>query len=233
MGTPVVVDIQDLVKTYKVGKIEVPALRGINLKIKKGEFLAVVGPSGSGKSTLLHLIGALDKPTRGKVYIEGLDLSKLSDNKLAELRNRKIGFVFQAFNLIPRLTVLENVQLPLIPMGVPKNERIKRSLSLLEKVGLAHRVHHKPNEISGGEQQRVAIARALVTSPSIVLADEPTGNLDSKTGMSIISLMRKLNKEHGTTLVVVTHNLSVAKLADRIIYLKDGVVEREEILRHD
>ncbi len=225
------VELIDVVKDYHVGPIVVHALRGVSLKIKRGEFVAIMGPSGSGKSTLLNLIGAIDRPTSGKVLIDGVDISKLDDDELAELRNKKIGFVFQAYNLINRTTVLRNVELPAIVAGVPRKERVKRAKEVLRIVGLEEEIYRSPKYLSGGQQQRVAIARALINNPSIILADEPTGNLDSKTGYEVMSYLRKLNEEFGTTIIVVTHARDVAEMADRILYIRDGKIIGEEILR--
>ena len=205
------------------------ALRQVNLNIKPGEFIGIIGKNGSGKSTLLNIIGCLDVPTSGRYRLDGVEVEKLDDNELAEIRNKKIGFVFQAFNLIPRESVLHNVELPMIYAGVPEKERVKRAREVLEAVGLAHRERHRPTELSGGEMQRVAIARALVNSPSIILADEPTGNLDSKTGEEIMEIFRKLNEE-GITIVLVTHERHIAEYARRIVHLRDGVIEREEMV---
>jgi len=221
------IKFENVWKIYKLGEVEVPALRGLSIEIKRGEHIAVMGPSGSGKSTFLHLAGALDRPTRGRVLIEGKDPSKMSDAELSMLRNRYIGFVFQTFNLIPRLTALQNVMLPLMVRGVNGLERVKRAKEALEKVGLAHRMDHKPTELSGGEQQRVAIARAIVTNPRIILADEPTGNLDSTSAAEVVELLSKLNRELGITLVVVTHNPETAAPAQRIVRIRDGVIYEE------
>ncbi len=221
-----VVETINLKKTYMLGKVPVHALRGINLKVYPGDFIAVLGPSGSGKSTLLNLIGALDKPTEGKVIIDGIDISTLNEDQLAELR-RKIGFVFQFFNLIPRLSALENVELPLAIAGVSKSERRKRAMELLKIVGLEDRMKHKPTELSGGEQQRVAIARALVNNPRYLLMDEPTGNIDSKTAAEIMKLVKKLNEEEGVTIILVTHDQFVANQAKRVVYIVDGVLKEE------
>ncbi len=220
--------LENVYKIYKVGNENVYALKGINLKVKRGEVIAIVGPSGSGKSTLLNLIGCLDRPTKGKVLIDGKDVSKLSDDELAEIRRKKIGFVFQFFYLIPGLTALGNVMLPMVFAGIPKEKREERAKKLLKIVGLEKRMNHKPNELSGGERQRVAIARALANDPEIILADEPTGNLDSKTGKEIMEILTKLNKEENVTLIVVTHNPYVASYAERIIYLKDGKIIKIE-----
>lgn len=221
---------ENLVKIYRLGKVEIPALRGVSMEIKEGEFIGIFGPSGSGKSTLLHLIGVLDVPTSGRVYIEGVDVSRLDEDRRAELRARKIGFVFQFFNLIPRLNALENVALPMAFAGVPRSERVKRALELLELVGLRDRWNHKPSELSGGESQRVAIARALANDPAIILADEPTGNLDTKTGDEIVKLFKRLNEEEGKTIVIVTHDQAVVKACRRVIYLRDGTIQREVIV---
>jgi putative ABC transport system ATP-binding protein len=217
----------NLTKIYKSGIYEVHALRNINIKIRRGEFLAVAGPSGSGKSTLLNLLGTLDQPTSGRILIDGVDTSRLSGGELARLRSRKIGFVFQAYNLINRTSVLRNLELPAMVLGIPAGERRRRALKLLELLGLKDMAYRKPTELSGGEQQRVAIARALINNPALVLADEPTGNLDSKTGRGIFELLRRLCHEQGATVVVVTHNLELASMTDRIIHLRDGMVVRE------
>jgi len=227
------VRIQNVKKAYRMGKVIVPALRGVSFEVKEGEFLAVFGPSGSGKSTLLHIIGCLDRPDEGKIFIDGSDVLKLSDEELAELRLRKIGFVFQFFNLLPRLTAIRNVELPLLIAGVPEREARERAMEMLRLVGLEARVNHRPTELSGGEQQRVAIARALINNPKIVLADEPTGNLDTKSGWEIVQLMKRLNKERGQTFIVVTHDPHIAETADRILYLKDGLIEGEKRLGAD
>ena len=219
--------MEDIHKIYLMGEVEVPALRGVSLEVKAGEFVAIMGPSGSGKSTLMNIIGCLDVPTSGRYWLEGVEVSGLSDNRLAEIRNRKIGFVFQTFNLIPRENVIHNVELPMIYSDVPEKERIERAREVLEAVGLAHRAKHRPAELSGGERQRVAIARALVNNPSIILADEPTGNLDSRTGTEIMGIFRRLN-ENGITIVLVTHEREIASYARRIIHLRDGMIEEEE-----
>jgi len=216
-----------ITKQYKMGATVVDALRGIDLEIEQGEFVAIVGPSGSGKSTLMNVIGCLDRPTSGEYYLEGRKVDSLSDDELARIRNRKIGFVFQTFNLLPRTDCLHNVELPLLYANVPRKERHRRAMAILERVGLKERVHHNPNELSGGERQRVAIARALVTDPSIVLADEPTGNLDSKTGSEIMAMLTELNKE-GRTIVLVTHEKYIAEYANRTIHLRDGLIVSED-----
>ncbi|MEM4007515.1 MAG: ABC transporter ATP-binding protein [Nitrososphaerota archaeon] len=222
------IELIDVKKVYLSDGIPTEALRGVSLKISRGEFIAIVGPSGSGKSTLLHLIGGLDRPTSGRVLIGGVDINKLSDDKLAELRNEKIGFVFQFYNLVPYLPVLKNVELPLIVKGVSSQERKERVLRLLEEVGLKDKAYTRPTRLSGGEQQRVAIARALINNPEILLADEPTGNLDSKNSVMIAELFKRLN-EKGRTIVMVTHNLEIASYAKRILYIRDGLIEKEEV----
>lgn len=220
----VVVETVNLCKVYRMGLTEIHALRNVNLKVYRGEMLAVVGPSGSGKTTLLNLIGTLDKPTSGKIYIDGEDITTKSEKELTLLRRKKIGFVFQFYNLIPVLTAYENVELPLLISGVPKKEREERVKRLLEMVGLGDRMNHRPDELSGGEQQRVAIARALVNNPSIILADEPTGDLDTETGLMVVQLMKKLAKEENSTVIMVTHDPQISEIADRIIYLRDGQI---------
>ena len=221
----------DVTKVYRVGHIDYPALRGINVKIEKGEFVAIMGPSGSGKSTLLNVIGALDPPTAGRVIIDGVDLKKLSEDRLAILRNKKLGFVYQAFNLIQRLTSVENVEMPLISRGIPEKARRTRSLKALSAVGLLRLANKRPMELSGGEQQRVAIARALVGEPALIIADEPTGNLDSKTTSEVVDQFVQVNKQFGTTILVVTHNEEIANRTQRVISLRDGLVEKEEYLQ--
>ncbi|MBT0159117.1 ABC transporter ATP-binding protein [Candidatus Bathyarchaeota archaeon A05DMB-2] len=227
MSMALVVEAVDLKKTYMLGKIPVEALRGVSLKVEKGDFLSVLGPSGSGKSTLLNLIGALDKPTEGKLLIDGVDVSTLSDNQLADLR-RKIGFVFQFFNLIPRFTARDNVELSMSIVGKSKAERRKRAEELLEIVGLKDRMDHKPAELSGGQQQRVAIARALANDPRFLLMDEPTGNIDSKTAKEIISLIKNLN-EKGVTIIMVTHDQHLAREAKRTVQMFDGVISSDVV----
>lgn len=224
----VIVRAEGLGKTYRLGKVEVVALRGIDLTVKEGEFLAIMGASGSGKSTLLNIIGCLDRPTAGRYLLEEVDVSKLSRNELARIRNRKIGFVFQRFNLLPRLSALRNVMLPLLYNRDFRGDPQSRAREVLEAVGLGDRLHHKPAELSGGEQQRVAIARALVNRPSLILADEPTGNLDSRSGEEILSILRDLNAG-GVTLILVTHDPSIASYAHRILRLHDGQLVSEEV----
>jgi len=225
-----VIETENLVKTYLTGKVETPALRGINMRVEQGEFLSIVGPSGSGKSTLLNLLGALDRPTSGTVRIDGVDISKLNDNQLAELRNKKIGFIFQSFNLISRISALRNVEMPLMVTKLPRDEIRARSMSKLESVDLSQKADRKPMELSGGEQQRVAVARALVTEPSILLGDEPTGNLDTKNTSNIVNLLRELNRTTKKTFLMITHNMDVARATRRVIYIRDGMIEREEWL---
>jgi putative ABC transport system ATP-binding protein len=225
MPTPVV-EITNLKKTYMLGKVPVEALRGVNLKVEKGDFLAVLGPSGSGKSTLLNLIGALDKPTSGTLLIDGVDVSKLNDNQLADLR-RRVGFVFQFFNLIPRFAALDNVELSMSIANINRGERKKRAADLLETVGLKDRMKHKPAELSGGQQQRVAIARALANNPSFLLLDEPTGNIDSRTAHEVMEIIKGLN-EKGVTIVMVTHDQHLAREAKRTVQMMDGIITFDE-----
>jgi len=223
-----VIHLENIVKNYYIGTITVRALRSITLEIATNEYVAIMGPSGSGKSTLMNLIGCLDTATEGRYVLNGKDVSQMEDNQLAEIRNSEIGFVFQTFNLLPRYTALENVMLPLIYAGVGKSERLDRAKATLADVGLADRMDHKPNELSGGQRQRVAVARALVNNPSIILADEPTGNLDSKTSLDIMRLIREIH-EKGNTIILVTHEESIALNARRIVRLIDGEIERIEI----
>lgn len=221
-----VIEIKNIVKNYQVGSVVVRALRSVSVNIDRNEYVAIMGPSGSGKSTLMNLLGCLDTPTSGSYVLNGIDVSKMEDDYLAEIRNKEIGFVFQTFNLLPRYTALENVTLPLIYAGVPKIEREKVAIRTLEEVGLGDRMTHKPNELSGGQRQRVAIARALVNKPSIILADEPTGNLDSKTSIDIMNLLNAIHK-NGNTVILVTHEEDIAKHAARIIRLFDGEVSQD------
>lgn len=224
------IEIHNLYKTYQINQIQIQALKNINLSIRKNEFVAIVGPSGSGKTTLMNMLGCLDTPTSGTYILDNVEVSSLTDDELAEIRNQKIGFVFQNFNLIQKLTAIENVELPLIYMGVKSSERLKRAKSALEKVGLGDRLHHKPNELSGGQQQRVAIARALINNPPIIFADEPTGNLDSKSGEEIMNLLKELHK-NGNTIVLITHDNEIANQADRIIRISDGtIVEDRQVI---
>jgi putative ABC transport system ATP-binding protein len=216
------------VKVYQTGKMRFEALRGVSLKLEQGELVSILGPSGSGKSTLLHILGLLDRPSSGKVFLEGKDTSKIDEDRLATMRNRRIGFVFQAFNLIHRLNSIENVMLPLVAQGVDPVKRRGSALKMLDMVGLASKELNRPAELSGGEQQRVAIARALVTNPAIVLSDEPTGNLDSKTAMHVMDMMRDVNERLKTTIVLVTHNIDLAARTRRRIMLRDGLVEKED-----
>ncbi|HEY7487899.1 MAG TPA: ABC transporter ATP-binding protein [Streptosporangiaceae bacterium] len=221
------VEAVDVTRTYQMEGVGVPALRGVSVRIDPGEFVAIVGPSGSGKSTLMHLLGCLDRPTSGTMLIGGRDVASLSDTDLAELRNNTIGFVFQGFHLLARTSARDNVALPLVYRGVARAERRQRALAALETVGLGHRVGHRPGQLSGGEQQRVAIARALVGDPGVVLADEPTGNLDTKTGHEVMDLLERLNTERGVAVVLVTHEAEVAERAGRQIHIRDGVVESD------
>jgi putative ABC transport system ATP-binding protein len=221
------IGIYNIYKIYKMGDTEVRALDGVSLEIEKGEFVAIVGPSGSGKSTLMNILGCLDIPTSGEYFFEGKDVSKLDDDQLARIRNRHIGFVFQNFNLLPKLTALENVELPMIYAGFSTAARRQRALESLNAVGLGHRVNHKPTELSGGQQQRVAIARALATDPPVILADEPTGNLDTRSGREIMNILRELNK-NGKTVILITHDINIARQAGRNVYIQDGKIIKDE-----
>lgn len=223
-----IIHLENICKSYYLGKIPLPVLKGINLDVHKNEYVALMGPSGSGKSTLMNILGCLDSPTSGRYVLNGKDVSRMIDNDLAEVRNKDIGFVFQQFNLLPRLTAAENVALPLIYSGVSKKERTDRAMAVLEKVKLEDRSHHKPNELSGGQCQRVAIARALINNPAIILADEPTGNLDSKTSYEIMDILGKIHDD-GNTVILVTHEEDISNFAHRVIRLKDGLVETDRI----
>jgi len=222
--TGTIIELRNVWKTYLMGEVKVNALRGLNLKVKNGEFLSIMGPSGSGKSTAMNMIGALDIPTKGTILLEGQDISQLTESDLAQIRGRKIGFVFQQFNLIPTLSALENIMLPMIFQNIPRYERMERARKLLRMVALGDRIYHKPTELSGGEQQRVAIARALSNNPDVVLADEPTGNLDSKTGETVMDFLKQLHRKEGKTIIMVTHDVNIAKKADRTEYLLDGKI---------
>jgi putative ABC transport system ATP-binding protein len=219
-----VIEANELAKVYVMGEVQVNALCGLSMKVARGEVISIMGPSGSGKSTLMNIIGCLDRPTSGDYILDGVNVSNLKDDQLASIRNRKVGFIFQSFNLLPRATALTNVELPMRYSGV-RSERKERARTALQAVGLGDRITHRPSELSGGQQQRVAIARALVNDPAIILADEPTGNLDSKSGVEIMHLLLQLNKEHGTTLVIVTHDPEVAAQTQRVIHIRDGMVE--------
>ena len=226
-----VIELRNVWKTYDMGHIKVHALRGMDLKVKKDEFISIMGPSGSGKSTAMNMVGALDIPTKGTILLDNQDISKMHESDLAQIRGRKIGFIFQKFNLIETLTALENVTLPMTFQGIPEEERNKRAKKLLTQFGLGDRMDHKPNQLSGGQQQRVAIARSLATDPPVILADEPTGNLDSKTGREVLLFLRELNEHEGKTIVLVTHDDVLAKAADRIAFLKDGTITKSVMVR--
>ena len=219
-----IIELRNVWKTYEMGDSKVNALQGISLKIEKGEFLAIQGSSGSGKSTCMNMIGCLDVPSKGKVYLDGKDISRMSESELAIIRGKKIGFIFQQFNLIGTLNAMENVALPLLFQGISEEEREKRAIFLLKKVDMDSRIYHKPNELSGGQQQRVAIARSLAVDPDILLGDEPTGNLDSKTGIDVLKFLKKLHIQDGKTIVMVTHDNQLGKKAERIVYIKDGML---------
>ena len=228
MSFDTIIQIEKIAREYEMGGTKINALDGVDLEIGRGEYVSIVGPSGSGKTTLFNLIGGLDRPTRGVVYIDGVDISKLDAYELAWLRCRKIGYIFQTFNLIPVLTATENVALPTVFAGVPRDEGLKKAEKILASVGLRERLHHKPGELSAGQQQRVAIARAMANDPAIILADEPTGNLDLNTGMEIIDLLHGLNKARGMTLIAATHDLKMIKASDRIVWMRDGKIEKIE-----
>ncbi len=224
-----IVELVDVTRVYQLGKLKVTAVEDVNLKIASGEFLAIMGPSGSGKTTLLNLIGALDNPTSGQVLIDGEDISRMSDAQLTNIRRNKIGFIFQFYNLIPVLNALENVELPMTAARTPRKDRLNRARYLLKIVGLEKREYHRPEELSGGERQRVAIARALANNPSLILGDEPTGDLDTETGIDVMKYLRNLNQsKEGKTIIIVTHDPTVANMTDKIVYLKDGAIERIE-----
>ena len=225
---PPVIELREVTKTYQMGEVEVHALRGASISIQLGEMVAIMGPSGSGKSTMMNIIGCLDQPTSGEYLLEGQDVSRLSDDRLAGIRNSRIGFVFQTFNLLARTSALDNVMLPLIYAGVPRAERTERARSALGAVGLAERMQHTPNELSGGQQQRVAIARALVSNPAIILADEPTGNLDSRSGADVMAILHGLNLDRGITLILVTHDQALSEHTNRVLHLYDGLILGEE-----
>ncbi len=227
-GRKAVIDIRDITKVYKMGDIEIPALRGVSLQVYEGEFISIMGPSGSGKSTMLQILGALDQPTSGEYYLDGVNVAKLNDSELAAIRNRKIGFVFQSFNLLKRTTAQRQVELPLLYGN--GRDRAKRARAALESVGLGSRLNHMPNELSGGQQQRVAIARAIVNNPAIILADEPTGNLDSRSGTEVLKIFQEMNRENGITTVFVTHDPFVARHTDRMIMLRDGEIVADKVV---
>jgi len=225
--------VKDIEKTYNTGEISFKALKGISLKIEKGEFTSIMGPSGSGKSTFMNILGCLDKMDKGEYILNGKDVTDLTENDLAYVRNKEIGFVFQAFNLLPRMTILDNVELPMVYAGVPLKERKERALSALERVGLIERINHRPNEISGGQKQRVAIARAIVNNPSVIMADEPTGNLDTKSSLDIMRIFQNLNYE-GSTIIMVTHEPDIAKYTKRVVKFRDGhIVSDEKVLNRE
>jgi putative ABC transport system ATP-binding protein len=228
-GSPPVIQIEHVHKVYDLGEVQVHALRGVSINIQPGEFVAIMGASGSGKSTFMNIVGCLDRPTRGRYLLEGADVASLSKQELARIRNRKIGFVFQGFNLLARTTAMENAELPVIYAGVPREERHRRAVVALKRVGLEGREHHYPSQLSGGQQQRVAIARALVNDPAIVLADEPTGNLDSRTSVEIMDIFQRLNEEQGMTIVLVTHEHDISAYAKRAVIFRDGKIRKDEI----
>ena len=231
---PTVISVRNLVKTYVVGEVEVKALRGVNLDVERGEFLAVTGPSGSGKSTFMHIVGCLDRPTSGQYFLDGQDVSRMTKDQLAAVRNKKIGFVFQGFNLLARTSALDNVELPLLYGGstMKTPERRRRAMEVLTAVGLHDRADHHPNQLSGGQQQRVAIARALVNNPSILLADEPTGNLDTKTSIEVMDIFQRLNRERGITVLLITHEHDIAEYGSRIVAFRDGQITADRPVTH-
>ncbi len=228
MSFETIIELEELARYYEMGGVTIKALDGVTIQIRRSEYVSIVGPSGSGKTTLFNMIGGLDRPTRGRVYIDGVDVSRLDAYELAWLRCRKIGYIFQTFNLIQVLTAIENVALPTVFAGVPRDEGLERAEKLLSSVGLSERLHHRPTELSAGQQQRVAIARAMANDPAIILADEPTGNLDLNTGMEIIDLLHGLNKTRGMTLIAATHDLKMIKASDRIVWMRDGKIEKIE-----
>ena len=228
MSFDMIIELEDLMRHYEMGGVKIRALDGVDLQISRGEYLSIVGPSGSGKTTLFNMVGGLDRPSQGKVYIDGVDISQLDAYELAWLRCRKIGYIFQTFNLIQVLTALENVALPTVFAGLPRDEGLEKAQKLLTNVGLGNRVDHRPTELSAGQQQRVAIARAMANDPAIILADEPTGNLDLNTGMEIIDLLHGLNRTRGMTLIAATHDLKMIKASDRIVWMRDGKIEKIE-----
>lgn len=225
------ISLKGIQKIYSTGDIEVAALRGVDLHIDEGEFVAITGPSGSGKSTMMNILGCLDRPTAGEYFLDGADVARATGTQLAEIRNKKIGFVFQGFNLLPRTTALENVELPMLYAGVPAKERRERAINALESVGLGERIHHRPKELSGGQQQRVAIARALVTQPAIILADEPTGNLDTKSSIDVMAIFQKIHSE-GNTVLIITHEPEIVQYTRRVIYFRDGAVEGDKLVEN-
>ena len=231
MDNNVVIDAIDITKVYQLGDVEVRALRGTSLQVSRGELVSIMGPSGSGKSTLMNILGCLDQPTSGEYFLEGMEIDQLDDNQLADIRSKRIGFVFQTFNLLPRTTALSNVELPLVYGGIGGRQRRERAVAALEAVGLGDRLHHRPNELSGGQQQRVAIARALINEPSIILADEPTGNLDSKSGAEIMAIFQRLNVEDGITIIFVTHEPEIAQHTRRIVRIADGRIVDDRPVR--
>ncbi|MCK4550988.1 MAG: ABC transporter ATP-binding protein [Candidatus Aenigmarchaeota archaeon] len=222
------IELKSVKKIYRMGNVDVPALNGVSMTVNRSEFIAIMGPSGSGKSTLMNMVGCLDVPTVGNIFLDGKDIAKMSESALAQIRGRKIGFVFQKFNLLSTLTALENVTIPMMFQNIEESKRTKRAIELLKIVGLDDRAHHKPSELSGGQQQRVAMARSLANDPEVILADEPTGNLDTKTGKEVINILNTLNKE-GKTIIMVTHDPDVAKFAQRIVYIKDGLINSSKI----
>ncbi len=228
MSFDIIIQLEDLTRHYEMGGVQIKALDGVDIEINRGEYISIVGPSGSGKTTLFNLVGGLDRPTRGKVYIDGVDISQLDAYELAWLRCRKIGYIFQTFNLIPVLTALENVSLPTVFAGVPRDEGLEKAQKLLTSVGLGERVHHRPGELSAGQQQRVAIARAMANDPAIILAYEPTGNLDLTTGMEIIDILHGLNRTRGMTLIAATPDLKMITASDRVVWMRDGAIEKIE-----